>query len=183
MFWLCLLAAVTVLVIALRRVLRRQKPLDDQLYSSKVAIDHVQSGVAWVRANGTIGSMNPSLAGSLGIDRGALDGQDWLSMFPERERDNVSGAHRQMLLLGIASMDIFVTRPDGSQVWLSMAMVAVHDHRARFVGHHCLTVDRTREIELEEQVKELTAALSGQENDRQGPEQRETKRRQAAETR
>ena len=172
MFWLCLLAAVTVLVIALRRVLRRQKPLDDQLYSSKVAIDHVHSGVAWVRADGTIGTMNPALGGSLGIDRGALDGQDWLLMFPERERDNVREAHSQMLLLGIASMDIFVPRPDGAQAWLSLAMVGVHDHRARFVGHHCLTVDRSREIELEEQVKELTAALGRQKTERQETERR-----------
>jgi PAS domain S-box-containing protein len=162
MFWLYLLAAITVLVIALRRLMRRLKPLDDQLYSSKVAIDHVHSGVAWVRADGTIGSMNPSLVGSLGIDRGALDGRDWLLIFPKRDRDNVREAHSQMLLLGIASMDIFVERPDGNQAWLSMAMVAVHDHRARFVGHHCLTVDRSREKELEEQVKELTAASERQ---------------------
>jgi PAS domain S-box-containing protein len=177
MFWLSLLAAITVLVIALRRVLRRLKPLDDQLYSSKVAIDHVHSGVAWVRADGTIGSMNPSLVGSLGIDRGELDGHDWLSMFPEAERANVREAHSQMLLLGIASMDIFVERPDGTQAWLSMAMVAVHDYRARYVGHHCLTVDRSREKELEEQVKELTVALAGQETDRQDTEHRQTAER------
>jgi PAS domain S-box-containing protein len=159
MFWLYLLAAVTVLTIALRRVLRRQKPLDDQLYSSKVAIDHVHSGVAWVRADGTIGSMNPALAGSLGIERGSLDGKDWLLIFPERERDNVRGAHSQMLLLGIASMDLYVERPDGEQAWLSVALVAVHDYKARFAGHHCLTVDRSREKELEQQVRELSAAL------------------------
>jgi PAS domain S-box-containing protein len=183
MFWLYLLAAITVLVIALRRLMRRLKPLDDQLYSSKVAIDHVHSGVAWVRADGTIGSMNPSLVGSLGINRGELDGKDWLLMFPQAERANVREAHSQMLLLGIASMDIFVERPDGAQAWLSMAMVAVHDHRARYVGHHCLTVDRSREKELEDHVRELTSALGRQEPDRQKTDGQETERRHPAETR
>ncbi len=46
----------------LRRVLRRQAPLSDELYSKQVAIDHVHSGVAWVRADGTLGSVNPALA-------------------------------------------------------------------------------------------------------------------------
>jgi uncharacterized protein (DUF1501 family) len=39
MLWLYLLFAVTILVIVLRRVLRRQTPLTDELYSKKVAID------------------------------------------------------------------------------------------------------------------------------------------------
>ena len=58
MLWLYLLGAVTGLSIALRRVLRRQKPLNDELYSTKVAVNHVQSGVAWVRADGKIGSIS-----------------------------------------------------------------------------------------------------------------------------
>ena len=66
--WLYLLGAVTVLVIALRRVLRRQAPLSDELYSKQVAIDHVHSGVAWVRADGTVGSVNPALARILAGD-------------------------------------------------------------------------------------------------------------------
>jgi hypothetical protein len=31
-------------------------------------------------------------------------------------------------------------------------LVAVHDHKMRFVGHHCLIADRTRERLLEEQL-------------------------------
>jgi hypothetical protein len=62
MLWLYLLGAVTVLVIALRRVMQRQMPLSDELYSTKVAFDHLQSGVAWVRGDGTLGTVNSSLA-------------------------------------------------------------------------------------------------------------------------
>ena len=160
MLWLYLLAAVTVLVIALRRVLQRQRPLDDELYYKKVAIDHIHSGVAWVRANGTIGSMNPSMAGTLGVKLGELDGHDWLLLFPSRERARVKEVYSQMLLLGIASMDTDVERADGSLVWLNLVMVAVHDHKSRFVGHHCLTADRTYEKQLEEKVAELTEALA-----------------------
>jgi hypothetical protein len=34
--------------------------------------------------------------------------------------------------------------------------VAVHDHRMRFAGHHCLIEDRTRLHELERQVEQGT---------------------------
>lgn len=183
MLWLYLLATVTVLVIALRRVLRRQKPLDDQLYSSRVAIDHVHSGVAWIRADGSIGSMNPSLAAAIGIKHGELDGHDWLLLFPQRERAKVREVYSQMLLLGIASMDIHVERSDGSLAWLNMVLVAVHDHKTRFVGHHCLSVDRTREKQLEEKVSTLTEALARLENERAERLQSEHRQVQTAETR
>ena len=159
MFWLFLLAAVTGLVIALRRVLRKLQPLDDQLYSTKVAIDHVQSGVAFVRADGTMGSMNPSLAGTLGVKHGELDGRDWLTLFLPSERAKAEEAYRQMLLLGTASLEIHAERSDGAHPYLGMTLVALHDRKTRFVGHHCLTDDRTREKRLEAKVKELTAAL------------------------
>ena len=159
MLWLYLLGAVTVLVISLRRVLHRQKPLDDELYSTRVAVDHVQSGVAWVRADGAIGSMNASMSVSIGAKHRELEGHDWLLLFPQRERPKVSQMYSQMLLVGIASMDVTVERADGSTGWLNMVLVAVHDHKSRFVGHHCLTADRTRETYLEQRVKELTAAL------------------------
>ena len=160
MLWLYLLGAVTVLGIALRRVLRRQKPLDDELYSKTVAIDHVHSGVAWVRADGTIGSMNPALSATLKIKKNELDGRDWLLLFPQKERSRVQEAYSQALLLGIASVNACVERSDGSPAWIDMVLVAGHDHKMRFVGHHCLTVDRTRERWLEEKVQELTAALA-----------------------
>jgi PAS domain S-box-containing protein len=158
MLWLYLLAAVTVLVIALRRVLHRLKPLDDQLYSSRVAIDHVHSGVAWVRADGTIGSMNLAFAAILGIKRGDLDGRDWMLLFPQRERGKIRELHRQLLLTGIAAMDTCVERANGSVAWLNMVLVAVHDHKTRFIGHHCLTADRTHERQLEQRIAELSAA-------------------------
>jgi PAS domain S-box-containing protein len=162
MLWLYLLAAVTVLVIALRRVVHRQKPLDDQLYSSRVAVDHVHSGVAWVRADGTIGSMNLAFAAILGIKPGELDGHDWLLLFPHRERAKVRELRSQLVLQGIAAFDVYVERANCSPAWLNMVLVAVHDRKTRFVGHHCLAEDRTREKQLEEKVQELTSALDRQ---------------------
>jgi PAS domain S-box-containing protein len=162
MLWLFLLAAVTVLVILLRRVLHRQKPLDDQLYSSRVAVDHVHSGVAWVRTDGTIGSMNMAFTATLGIKPGELDGHDWLLLFPQRERARIREVYSQLPLQGIAAMDIHIERANGSLAWANMVLVAVHDHKTRFVGHHCLTEDRTRERQLEEKFKALTTALESQ---------------------
>jgi PAS domain S-box-containing protein len=160
MLWLYLLGAVTVLVIALRRVLHRQKPLDDELYSKKIAIDHIHSGVAWVRADGTIGSLNPSLAGSFGAKFGELEGRDWRTLFPQRERARIEEAYRQALLAGRMSFEISVDRLDGSSGYVDVLLLTVHDHKLRFRGHHLLTSDRTRERSLTEQVRVLGEALA-----------------------
>jgi len=162
MFWLYLLGLVTVLTIALRRVLRRQRPLDDELYSKQVAIDHVQSGVAWVRADGTIGSANPALATTLNVAAADLLGRVWVEVFPEAERERLREAYSQMLLLGMASLQAYGRRADGTFAWLDVLLVAVHDHKMRFVGHHCLVADRTRERVLEDQLRELTESQTSQ---------------------
>src|SRR5580658_3319506 len=98
--WLYLLAAVTVLVIVLRRVMNRQIPLSDEIYSKQVAIDHVHSGVAWVRADGLIGSVNPALAKIVGVLPKELLGRPWAALFPLEERPKVQEAYRQALLMG-----------------------------------------------------------------------------------
>lgn len=160
MLWLYLLAAVTFLTIVLRRVLRRQKPLDDELYSKSVAIDHVHSGVAWVGPDGKIGSLNKALAVTLDAKVDKLVGHDWLDLFPEPERGRVREAYSQALLLGIASLDAHLARGDGSMAWVNVMMITIHDHQMRLAGHYCLTVDRTREKALEDQVNQLAGALA-----------------------
>jgi PAS domain S-box-containing protein len=161
MLWLYLLGVVTLLIIVLRRVLRRQKPLTDELYSTRVAIDHVHSGVAWVRGDGTIGSANSSLSATLGIDNKALLGRDWLSLFPELERDHMREVYRQMLLIGKASVESKALRANATMAPVQVLLVAVHDHKTRLFGHYCLVEDCARERQLEEQVAELTRQLEG----------------------
>ncbi|MEI9814670.1 MAG: PAS domain-containing protein [Acidobacteriota bacterium] len=160
MLWLFLLAAVTVLVISLRRVVRRQQPLSDQLYMSKVAVEHVHSGVAWVRAGGQIGSVNQSLANSLGVNPAGLIDQQWLFLFPDCERPRVEEAYAQMLLGGIASLDTFVESKEGAPRAINLRLVAVHDHKMRLEGHHCMIHDESYQQTLERQVMDLTEALS-----------------------
>ena len=155
MLWLYLLGAVTVLVIALRRVMQRQTPLSDELYSTKVAFDHLQSGVAWVRADGTLGTVNASLGKTLTADPASLLGRDWVAMFPKLEQERVKEAYSQMLLSGKTQFDTYGQRADGTYAWLNVLLVAVHDHRMRFVGHHCLVLDSTHAKILEDRVKEL----------------------------
>src|SRR5712692_413632 len=155
MLWLFLLGAVTLLVIALRRVLRRQQPLDNELYSKKIAVDHIHSGVAWVREDGSIGSLKPSLAGTFGARYGELDGRDWLTLFLKDDRARVQEHYRQALLAGMASFQVCVQRLDGSLAYLEVLLLTVHDHKMRFIGHHLLTSDRTREHALEGQVQAL----------------------------
>ncbi len=169
MFWLYLLGAVTVLTIALRRVLRRQKPLDDELYSKNVAIEHVQSGVAWVRSDGTFGSVNRSFAETLKVSARELVGRDWLVIFPRGEFNHIKDEYSQTLLSGVRSFSTYGVRPDGSTVWLNVRLVCVHDHNMRFVGHHCLIEDRTHEHDLER----LLSEISGDKAESPEPESRE----------
>jgi PAS domain S-box-containing protein len=158
MLWLYLLGAITVLCIALRRVIHRQTPLSDEVYSTKVAFDHLQSGVAWIRGNGMIGMVNSSLASTLTREPKSLVGCDWLDIFPKQERERLRESYSRMLLLGRTEIDAYGLRTDGTYAWLNVLLVAVHDHKMRFVGHHCLVLDSTRTRLLEERVKELERA-------------------------
>ncbi|HML17087.1 MAG TPA: PAS domain-containing protein, partial [Bryobacteraceae bacterium] len=153
MLWLYLLGVVTLLTIALRRVLRRQTPLDEELYSKKVAVEHVQSGVAWVRADGRIGSVNQSFANTFRCTPEQLRDQIWMTLFAEKDRERAREAYSQMLLAGIDSLECLGLRADGSMAWLNVRMVAVHDHHLRFAGHHCLIEDRTLVHQLEERLR------------------------------
>lgn len=155
MLWLYLLGAVTVLCIALRRVIHRQAPLNDEVYSTKVAFDHLQSGVAWVNGDGLVGTINSSLAATLASDSKTLIGRPWLDIFPKEESERVGAAYSQMLLSGRTEFDTYGQRADGTFAWLSVLLVAVHDHKMRFVGHHCLILDSTHTRLLEERVQVL----------------------------
>ncbi len=155
--WLYLLGAVTFLIIALRRVLRRLKPLNDELYSKQVAIHHVHSLVTWIRADGTIGSVNPAVVQALRTPEKELIGRAWQSLFAEPERARVEDAYRQALLMGKASLETLAGSPETGIAHVSLLLVTIHDHKSRLIGHYCLMQDRTRELELEEQIRRLSA--------------------------
>jgi PAS domain S-box-containing protein len=160
MLWLYLLAAVTCLVILLRRLKKRIIPLDDELYSKNVAIEHVNTGVAWISAEGKIGAVNPALARSLEASQEALVGIDWCNIFAPAERDRARAAFSQMLLMGKATFEAHGLRANSTLCWFEVLLVAVHDHKMRFVGHHCIAEDRTRERGLKERVEQLTQSSS-----------------------
>jgi PAS domain S-box-containing protein len=154
--WLYLLGLVTFLTIVLRRVKQRQIPLSDELHVKRVAIEHVHSGVAWVRPDGAIGSINASFAATLGALQRELIGRDWYEIFSQQDRPRMQEAYSQMLLLGKENLEVHARRTDGTYAGLEVLLVAQHDHKSRFIGHHCLVADRTRERLLEEQLRELT---------------------------
>ena len=157
--WVYLLGLSVLLMIALRRVKAQQTPLKDEVYTTTVAIEHIQSGVAWIRADGKIRSINASFAKALGGEPKKFTGRDWYELFAQQDRDKMQEAYSQMLLLGRAELEAHGRRLDGGQSGLEVLMVAIHDYKMRFVGHHCLVVDRTREKALEAQVEELTRSL------------------------
>jgi hypothetical protein len=155
-FWLYLLGLSILLGIALRRVLAVQNSLKDEVYMKNVAIEHVQNGVAWVRADTKVGSINQSLANTLNAVPGKLVGREWYELFATQDHAQLKEAFSQMLLLGKATLQVHGRRMDGTYAGLELLMVAIHDHKMRFLGHHCLVVDRTREKVLEAQIAELT---------------------------
>lgn len=152
MLRLYLLGAVTVLGIALRRVIHRQAPLSDEVYSTKVAFDHLQSGVAWVRGDGTVGMVNLSLSETLSSDAQTLVGRGWLEIFATQERERIREAYSQMLLSGKTQFGTYGLRADGTFAWLNVLLVAVRDRKMKFVGHHCLVLDCTHTRLLEERL-------------------------------
>jgi len=157
--WVYLLGLSVLLVIALRRIKAQQDPLKDEVYTTTVAIEHIQSGVAWIGADGKIQSINASFAKALGGEPKKLTGRDWYELFAPQDRDKIQEAYSQMLLVGRAELDAQGRRLDGGHSGLEVLMVAIHDHKMRFVGHHCLVVDRTREKMLEAAVDELSRRL------------------------
>jgi hypothetical protein len=77
-------------------------------------------------------------------------------MFAQQDRSKIEEAYSQMLLLGKATLEVKGRRADGAYSGLEALMVAIHDHKMRFEGHHCLVVDRTREKVLAAQLEKLT---------------------------
>jgi len=152
--WVYLLGLSVLLFIALRRVRARQNPLNDELYSKTVAIEHVQSGVAWIRPDGVIRSLNPAFAEMLGGPARDFVGRSWYELFARQENARLQEAYSQMLLLGKANLDASGKRADGTHTGLKVRLAAVHDHKMRFMGHHCLVVDPTKERLVEKQIRE-----------------------------
>ena len=161
MFWLYLLATITILTIALRRVMQRQKPLSDEAFSRAVAFEHVPSGIAWIQNDGTVGSMNVSFADILAMEPKDATGLNWYELFAAQDKPLLEQAYSRMLLAGKETVGVNgcnAFRADDSvrrEPDLDLLMVAVHDHKMRFVGHHCLVGDRRRERTLEAQIREL----------------------------
>ena len=152
--WVYLLGLSILLGIALRRVLLQQKPLNDELYAKNVAIEHVQSGVAWVRTDGEIKTMNAAFAEILAGQAKDFLGKNWYDLFATQEYERLKEAYSQTLLLGKTNLQAFGKRADGTFAGLQVRLVAVHDHKMRFVGHHCLVADHTKELMLEDQIRE-----------------------------
>jgi PAS domain S-box-containing protein len=138
MLWLYLLGIVTALTIAVRRLLRRQKPLIDELYSERIAIDNVSSGVAWITKDGLLRMVNPAFAETLCTTQKQLEGLSWLEIFPQDERANVEEKFSQMLLAGRTSLEAYTRDSRGNETLHSVLLVAVHDHKMRLRGHHCI---------------------------------------------
>jgi hypothetical protein len=72
----------------------------------------------------------------------------------------VKEAYTQLLLAGIANLDTLIEPADGRHQPVHLRMVAVHDHKLRLVGHHCIIHDSSKERALEKQIQQLSLALA-----------------------
>jgi PAS domain S-box-containing protein len=160
MLWLILLGMATVLTVVLGWVLRRRKPSNAELYSKTVAVEYVHSGVAWLRADGTLGSVNPSLATAFHLAPGDFVGRNWYELFVEKDQERIRNVYGQALLMGMTGFEAEAESANGARLWLNVRLVAVHDGKMGLAGLYCLIEDRTREHNLEDQVRVLEQQLS-----------------------
>ena len=159
--WIWFYGLSTLLGILYRRLWLKQAPLNNELTANRVAIEHVQSGIAWVNADGTVGLVNPSLADSLSIRADKLEGGQWLELFPVSERGRVKKAYGESLLARELSISTYLERADGTHAPIDLRLVPVHDDKSQHLGHHCLILDLTRVENLEQQLHQLDRSLRG----------------------
>ncbi|HTS76443.1 MAG TPA: PAS domain-containing protein [Bryobacteraceae bacterium] len=149
MLWLLMLGIVVFLVIVVRRLLQRQNPLMDELFSRRIAIELVHDGVAWITLEGKLDYANPALARMLDATAEELMGRNWVEMLAEKDRARAENAYRQMLLSGTASFDASVGNSRSGAARRNVLLVSVHDHKTRLRGHHFIVSDRVLEAEPE----------------------------------
>jgi hypothetical protein len=65
-------------------------------------------------------------------------------MFAESDRARVEQVYSQMLLAGRASLSAATIDASGLETQREVLLVAVHDHKMRFMGHHCI-IERVSE--------------------------------------
>jgi hypothetical protein len=54
---------------------------------------------------------------------------------PRMEKERVRELYSRMQLLGIAEFETYRQRADGTFAWINVLLIAVYDHKMRFVGH------------------------------------------------
>jgi hypothetical protein len=82
-----------------------------------------------------------------------------LNFFPLGERKRVEDTYAQALLMGKTTLETHAQRSNGTLARVNVLLVTVHDHKSRLVGHYCMMEDRTREVELEQQIQKLREQL------------------------
>jgi hypothetical protein len=87
-----------------------------------------------------------------------LQGRSWLEIFASSERGRMQQAYRQMLLAGRATLNARVVDSQGTVTVRGLLIVAVHDHKMRLAGHHCILNDQVRE---ERAAEQLAYAVNG----------------------
>jgi PAS domain S-box-containing protein len=103
--------------------------------------------------------INPALAKTVGLLPREILNQPWLNLFPLGERKRVEDTYAQALLMGKTTLETHAQRSNGTLARVSVLLVTVHDHKSRLVGHYCMMEDRTREVELEQQIQRLSEQL------------------------
>lgn len=159
--WIWFYGLSTLLGILYRRLWLKQAPLNNEINVNRVAIEHVQIGIAWVDADGTIGLVNPALADSLSIRADKVIGHQWLELFPISERHRIQNAYSEALLAREFSLATYLERADGTHAPVDLRLVPVHDDKSKHLGHHCLILDLTRVEDLEHKLHQLNRSLRG----------------------
>ncbi len=147
------------LTIVVRRLLRRQQPLIDELYAKRIAIDQMSSGVAWIPSNGSVHSVNRALARMLGATAEQLAGRNWLQMFAESERPRAQQVYTETLLAARGSFHTLTIDVNGVETPREVRMAAAYDHKMRLMGHHCIIEPEGPEASRQKALRSIRANL------------------------
>lgn len=145
-----------------------RKKAEADLLELSLALSNALEGIAQIDNQGEFLTTNRAFANQLGYAGDDLIGVHWQNIVVPSSLDKLRAADERLKEAGKASFDAQGLRKDGTTFHAEVTVVAIHDDKGQFVGHHCFMKDisERKEAELslaqsEARFRNLAAQLPG----------------------